>query len=323
MAFIDEVELDIKAGKGGDGVVRWIREKFKPKGGPGGGNGGRGGDVYAEAVSDLQILDQYQFQKKFAAENGEPGEGNNKEGKDGADLVLTFPVGSIITNQTSGESIELTEVGQRVHLLRGGQGGLGNTYFKSSRNTTPYESTPGKAGEKSAFHIELQLIADIGLVGLPSAGKSSLLNALTNAQSKVGAYHFTTLEPHLGVTKNKTILADIPGLIEGASNGKGLGHKFLRHIRRTKALAHCISVENDSPVASYNEIRRELENFDPALGEKAELILLTKIDLVDEETREKMIQDLEEATGKMVCPVSTLQPETLAALQPILDNLAL
>ena len=322
MAFIDEVQLDIKAGKGGDGVVRWIREKFKPKGGPGGGNGGRGGDVYAEAVSDLQILDQYQFQKKFAADNGNPGDNWNKEGKDGEDLVLKFPVGSIITNTQTGDTWELTALEQRELLLRGGRGGLGNTHFKSSRNTTPYESTPGKPGEAGQFHIELQLIADIGLVGLPSAGKSSLLNALTNAQSKVGAYHFTTLEPHLGVTKNKTILADIPGLIEGAADGKGLGHKFLRHIKRTTALAHCVSVENPDPVAAYTEIRGELERFDPELATKSEITLLTKVDLIDNESQATMVADLTAASGRKVYPVSINQADSIEAVQVVLDTLA-
>ena len=322
MAFIDEIELDIKAGKGGNGVVRWIREKFKPKGGPGGGNGGRGADVYAEAVSDLQILDQYQFKKKFASEDGFPGDNYNKDGRDGENLILTVPVGSILANLKTGEKVEFTELGQRELLLRGGRGGFGNTYFKSSRNTTPYESTPGKAGEAAKFQVELQLIADVGLVGLPSAGKSSLLNAITNARSKVAAYHFTTLEPHLGVTTNKTILADIPGLIEGAAEGKGLGHKFLRHIQRTKALAHCISVENEDPVAKYNEIRQELETFDVALGEKEEIVLLTKIDLVTEEEKNIFIEKLEKATGKEVLPVSIEVPETLRALETRLELLS-
>jgi len=311
MALLDEVTLSIKAGKGGDGVVRWIREKFKPKGGPGGGNGGRGGDVYVKAVADLQALDQYRFKKDFVAQNGDPGGNHNKDGKHGDHLTLTFPLGSVITNTETNESVELTELGQTEKILTGGHGGLGNAYFKSSTNTTPYEWTPGKKGEKGKFAIELRLIADIGLIGLPSAGKSTLLNALTNAQSKVGAYHFTTLEPHLGVTKDKVILADIPGLIEGASEGKGLGHKFLRHIKRTKMLAHCVSVEHEDPVTAYREIRNELEKYDSELAEKQEIILLTKIDLISEKEMKEKVEQLKDATGKDILTISSIDEESL------------
>ncbi|MCA9353196.1 50S ribosome-binding GTPase, partial [Patescibacteria group bacterium] len=214
MAFVDEVQLHIKAGNGGDGVVRWRKEKFKPKGGPCGGNGGKGGDVYAEAVVDLGYLDHYLHTKHFSANSGESGGNSSKEGKNGDDLILKFPRGTVLKNTITGESHELVEVGQTIKILEGGRGGLGNEYFKSSTNTTPYEWTPGSPGEEADFHIELKLFADIGFVGLPSAGKSTLLNALTNAQSKVGAYHFTTLDPHLG-DMHGYILADIPGIIEG------------------------------------------------------------------------------------------------------------
>jgi len=289
--------------------VRWIREKFKPKGGPGGGNGGRGGDVYAQAVADLQILDQYRFKKDFKAEHGDPGGNHNKDGKHGEELVLTFPVGSVLTRKSDGEKIELTKVGEKIKILTGGHGGLGNAYFKSSRNTTPYEWTPGKAGESDTFDVELQLIADIGLVGLPSAGKSTLLNAITNAQSKVGAYHFTTLEPHLGVTTDKVIVADIPGIIEGASEGKGLGHKFLRHIKRTKILAHCVSVENEDLFGAYKEIRNELEKYSTELANKEEVILLTKTDLITpEEIKEKIVK-LTKETNREVVPATSIDEQ--------------
>lgn len=314
MALIDEVTLQISAGRGGNGVVRWIREKFRPKSGPGGGNGGRGGDVYAKTVADLQILDQYRFKKKFQAENGDPGGNHNKDGKGGEDLVLTFPVGSVLIRKSDGEVIELTEIDQTVKILTGGQGGLGNSHFKSSKNTTPYESTPGKKGGSDTFEVELRLIANIGLIGLPSAGKSTLLNAMTNAQSKVGAYHFTTLEPHLGVTPDKVILADIPGLIEGASEGKGLGHKFLRHIKRTKILAHCVSAENQDPVAAYQEIRAELERYDPELSEKKEIVLLTKTDLIEKEELLMTLNMLEKSTDKKVIPVSAWSEENIQIL---------
>lgn len=281
MAFIDEVQLHIKAGNGGDGIVSWRREKFKPKSGPGGGNGGNGGDVIAEAVSDLAYLDFYKHKKKFEAENGKKGGDSGKEGANGEPLILRFPRGTVLKNTTTGEDIELKNVGEQIILLKGGRGGLGNEHFKSSTNTTPYEWTPGKPGEEADFFVELRLFADVGFVGLPSAGKSTLLNVLTNAQSKVGAYHFTTLDPHLG-DLNGYILADIPGIIEGASHGKGLGYKFLRHIKRTKMLVHVISLESEHPLDDYRVVRDELGNYDSLLLDKDEIILLTKTDVVNE-----------------------------------------
>lgn len=291
MPFIDEIEIHVRAGKGGDGVVRWRREKFKPKGGPGGGNGGRGGDVIAEAVHDLAYLEYYRHKKDFHAEDGEAGGNMGKEGKNGEPLVLKFPVGSILTNLMTQEQISLDAIGQQVTILKGGKGGFGNEHFKASTNTTPYESTPGTMGGEADFTVELQLFADIGFVGLPNAGKSTALNMLTNAESKVGAYPFTTLEPSLG-DLHGYILADIPGLIEGASRGKGLGHKFLRHIKRTKMLAHFISLENENIATVYTEIRKELEDYDGDLAEKPEVIVLSKTDLVDAETLEKKKKEI-------------------------------
>lgn len=283
MAFIDEIQISVKAGDGGDGVVRWRQEKFRPKGGPGGGNGGRGGDVYVEAVADLAFLSTYQYEKKFKAENGEAGGKNGREGKNGEHLVIKVPVGSILTNQSTGETFELENIGDKVKILTGGRGGFGNEHFKSSTNTTPYESTMGEPADEIELHIELRLIADVGFVGLPSAGKSSLLNALTNAKSKVAEYHFTTLEPHLGKF-HEFILADIPGLIEGASDGKGLGHKFLRHLKRTKLLVHLVSFEHgDEMMDVYKQIRHELENYDSEMADKEEVILLNKTDVATEE----------------------------------------
>lgn len=282
MAFIDEVQLHIKAGDGGKGIVSWRHEKFKPKAGPGGGDGGRGGDVFVEAVADLGYLDYYKHTKKFEAQGGQAGGSSGKEGADGASLTLFFPRGTVLKKEGSDEELELTEVGQRVLFLKGGAGGFGNEHFKSSTNTTPYEWTPGKEGEEADVIVELRLFADLGFVGLPSAGKSTLLNLLTNAQSKVGAYHFTTLDPHLGAFHGY-ILADIPGIIEGASEGKGLGYKFLRHIKRTKALVHLVSLESDTPLADYDVIRKELAAYDADLVAKDEIILLTKTDLLTEE----------------------------------------
>ncbi len=280
MALIDEVQLHIKAGDGGDGVVRWRHEKFKPKAGPGGGNGGRGGDVYAEVVSDLAYLDYYTHKKDFAAENGVPGGNLGKEGRNGESLTLRFPRGTVLKNLSTDEEIELGAVGERTLILKGGSGGLGNEHFKSSTNTTPYEWTPGKSGEEADFFVELRLFADVGFVGLPSAGKSTLLNALTNAKSKVGAYHFTTLDPHLG-DMHGYILADIPGIIEGASEGKGLGHKFLKHITRTKTLVHVVSLDSEHPLEDYEMILTELKAYDEELLKKDEIILLSKADMLD------------------------------------------
>jgi GTPase len=311
MAFIDEVKLHIKAGKGGDGVVRWRQEKYKPKSGPGGGNGGNGGDVYIEAVSDLSYLDYYLHAKKFQAENGDPGGNNSREGKSGEDLILFFPRGTVLKNLETGEECELKKVGERLLLLKGGRGGLGNEHFKSSTNTTPYEWTPGKPGQEGSFFVELRLFADVGFVGLPSAGKSTLLNALTNAKSKVGAYHFTTLEPHLG-DMHGYILADIPGLIEGASEGRGLGHRFLKHIRRTKALVHIVALDSEHPFEDYQTVRNELLQYDPELSEKQEIILLSKTDVLEDIKEVTSLKKLfSDKTGNLVYTMTAYDDESI------------
>lgn len=284
MAFVDELNIHVRAGKGGDGVVRWRHEKYREFGGPSGGDGGNGGDVYVRAVRDVHLLSNYRHKKKFRAENGDDGAKDSLHGKNGDDLIIDLPVGSVITNLTTKKEIRLDEEGQQELLLKGGRGGRGNESFKSSTNTTPKESTPGKLGEEADFHIEVELIADIGLVGLPSAGKTSLLNELTNAQGKVGAYPFTTLEPNLGEYFGY-IVADIPGLIEGAADGKGLGHAFLRHIRRTKMLVHLVSLENEDVVETYRTIRRELETYDQTLKDKKEIVLLTKTDVLEDHSQ--------------------------------------
>lgn len=296
MAFVDEVRIFARAGNGGDGVVRWHVERGRAKGGPAGGDGGSGADVYVEAVRDFAYLSNYRHSKSFAGEDGGDGSKKNMEGKNGEDLVLKVPIGSVVTNTDTDDVYELLHEGERHKILKGGSGGFGNARFKNSRNVAPKQATPGRAGERGNFHIELKLVADIGLVGLPSSGKSSLLNALTNAKSQVGAYPFTTLEPHLG-SYFGYILADIPGLIEGASSGKGLGDKFLRHISRTRVIFHLVSAEDEEVVERYNIIRNELSRHDKALTEKLEIIVLSKCDLVDQETRQKYVKALEGVGG--------------------------
>lgn len=278
--FVDEITIKAKAGNGGDGVVRWHHMKFKPKGGPAGGNGGNGGNVYFRAVNDLNRLAKYTGAKEFKAIDGEDGRGRSQYGKGSEDVYIDVPVGSIITEQERGRIYELTEVGQTELVLKGGRGGRGNIEFKSSTNTTPEESTSGTLGESGTFDIELDLVVDVGLVGFPNAGKSTLLNLFTNASSSVGSYQFTTLEPHLGSLYGFTI-ADIPGLIEGAAEGKGLGHKFLRHVKRTKMILHLVSLEQEDPVLAYETVQNELSKFDKSLVEREEWVILTKKDLVD------------------------------------------
>lgn len=292
--LIDEFKFHGKAGKGGDGVVRWRREKFIAMGGPAGGDGGRGGSLYIEAARDNQLLAQYRHITQFSAQDGEPGGSRSLHGQDGEDKVIRFPIGSIVKNLQSGEVFTLLTEGEKIEILKGGHGGLGNEQFKSSTNVSPEEATPGNWGEEADFTVELQLIADIGLIGLPNAGKSSLLNSITKARAKVGEYAFTTLDPNLGSLFGYTI-ADIPGLIEGASEGKGLGVKFLKHISRTTALVHLVSFENElaqvgGMMKVYKEIRNELAQYDTALTEKEEIILLTKTDVLPDDTRDEIVQ---------------------------------
>ncbi|MEX0933261.1 MAG: GTPase ObgE [Candidatus Paceibacterota bacterium] len=308
MAFVDELTLDLTAGKGGNGVIRWLHMKGKDHGGPSGGDGGNGGDVSFGAVRDLSILSQYTGSPKMGAEDGTPGDKNLMAGKNGNDLKLDVPVGSVITRHSDNKKFELLQEGHEVTVLYGGRGGYGNAHFKSSKNINPKEQTDGKPGDASLFTVEVRLIADAGFIGLPNAGKSTLLNTLTNAKSEIGNYNFTTLEPHLG-TFYGFVLADIPGLIEGASEGKGLGHKFLRHIQRTKMLIHCVSVENEDVVLAYQTIRDELKSFDRALLEKDEVVLLTKSDYVDEETLEDKEKKLAVYLGKDVQTLSVLDDE--------------
>jgi len=290
--FIDQLTITVKAGDGGDGVVRWRHEKFVPLAGPAGGDGGNGGSVYIEAVRDNAVLAKYVGATHFEADPGQPGQKKSLSGHNGSDVTIRIPVGSRVTDIERERVYELESVGQRICLVEGGRGGFGNEHFKSPTNRSPEESTPGRLGEEGRFLIEVMLAVDVGLIGAPNAGKSSLLNVLTNARSKVGAYPFTTTEPHLGDLYGFTI-ADIPGLIAGASTGKGLGHKFLRHISRTKMLLHVISLESPAVVDEYYAIQRELSKYNETLLDKEEWIILSKKDLVNKDYIEKVQADID------------------------------
>jgi len=310
--LIDKVTLHIKAGKGGDGVVRWRREKGIPFGGPAGGDGGRGGDVYLKVIRDIGALSAFMHKKEFEAETGEMGMKRSMHGADGKDMTLSVPLGSVIYNREYDIHYECVTDGELIKILKGGKGGLGNENFKTSINRTPMEFTKGDLGEFATFDVELRLIADTGFIGLPNAGKSSLLNALTRAGAKVADYAFTTLEPNLGAYYSY-VLADIPGLIEGASDGKGLGHKFLRHITRTHTLVHLISADNEDVVKTYELIRKELGAYDKDLLAKDEIIVLSKIDTTDPKEVEAKKKALIKATKKDVVTLSLFDDESIKA----------
>ncbi len=320
MAFLDTVKLDIAAGKGGDGVVRWRREKSIAMGGPYGGDGGDGGDVYIQGVRNLHALNHYRHVHRFQAQDGAPGAGKLMHGKRGDDLILTFPLGTKVTNTDLDISYELLNENEQILILHGGKGGLGNNNFKNSTRRAPEIFTPGKRGEFATFAIELQLIADVGLIGFPNAGKSSLLNSLTNATSKVASYAFTTLEPHLGDYYGN-VIADIPGLIEGASEGKGLGHNFLRHIERTRILAHLIAADNEDVGQAYRTIRAELGMFNEELLKKEEIVILTKIDTVsDPKILKKKQTELERVSKKEVHLLSLYEDGSIKELSEVLST---
>ncbi len=281
--FIDQVEIYVKSGKGGDGVVHFRREKYVPRGGPDGGDGGRGGDVVLEVRATLNTLSAFRQKERFIAQDGRNGAKQNMTGKSADDLVILVPPGTVVYEAETGELLgDLTEPGQHLTICKGGRGGRGNSHFATSRYQTPLTAEKGEPGEDKRLKLELKLIADIGIIGVPNAGKSTLLTALTNAQPKIASYPFTTLEPNLGVAKvdeyTNVVLADIPGLIEGASQGAGLGHEFLRHIQRTRVLIHLLDGQSDDPIADFSQINSELALFDPQLARKPQIVALNKID---------------------------------------------
>ncbi len=331
--IVDEAKLHIRAGHGGPGKVCF--STIPRNSGPTGGNGGVGGSVFVEGVSDLSALRQYRFKKDFFAQDGIRGGEANCTGAAGEDLVLKVPIGTLVHDMTTKKEFEVTKPGQRVMIAKGGKGGKGNFAFRSSRNPSPLIAQPGLPGDEFEAFFELQLIADVGLIGLPNAGKSSLLNELTKAAARVANYPFTTLEPNLGVyypdailkmsdqqqaLAKPIILADVPGLIEGASAGKGLGFKFLRHTQRTKVLFHCVSAESAAVNEDYKAIRAELTKYDKNLAKKQEYILLTKSDLVDEATLKKQVTALKRFKKPMLV-VSIHNTEQLKEVKQLLDGL--
>ncbi|HIK06737.1 MAG TPA: GTPase ObgE [Trichormus sp. M33_DOE_039] len=324
MQFIDQAEIEVEAGKGGDGIVAFRREKYVPAGGPSGGNGGRGGSVIFMAVENLQTLLDFRYNHIFKGENGGRGGPNNCTGASGKDLIIEVPCGTAIYDAETGDLIgDLTERNQKLMVAVGGKGGLGNQHFLSNRNRAPEYALPGLPGERKLLRLELKLLAEVGIIGLPNAGKSTLISSLSAARPKIADYPFTTLIPNLGVVRKPsgdgTVFADIPGLIEGAAEGAGLGHDFLRHIERTRVLLHLIDANSDDVIRDYNTIQQELVAYGRGLAERMQIIALNKIDAVDRET-----VDLEALATQLNhlahVPVFLISAVTRTGLEPMLQE---
>jgi GTP-binding protein len=309
MHFLDQAKICAKSGAGGPGAVSFRREKFIEFGGPDGGDGGKGGDVIFEAVPGLNTLIDFRYTQHFRAPRGKGGAGSNRTGAGGKDLVIQVPVGTQILADDDDRTLiaDLTRAGQRVVLLKGGQGGRGNASYKTSTNRAPRQHQTGEPGEEMWLWLRLKLLADVGLVGLPNAGKSTFLNSVSNASAKVGDYPFTTLRPQLGVVRHKGrefVIADIPGLIEGAAEGAGIGDRFLGHVERTRLLLHLVDGSAEDPVGGWRTVRGELEDYGAGLHQKPELIALTKADLLDDKQRDKVAKAIEKASGSKVFTIS-------------------
>ena len=311
MQFIDQTEIEVLAGKGGDGIVAFRREKYVPAGGPAGGNGGKGGSVILKAEENLQTLLDFQYNRSFKAEDGQRGGPNNRTGANGGDRLIKIPCGTVVYDAETQEILgDLVTPGQVLCVAAGGKGGLGNKYFLSNSNRAPEYALPGLEGEQKRLRLELKLIAEVGIIGLPNAGKSTLISALSSARPKIGDYPFTTLTPNLGVvrkpTGDGTVFADIPGLIAGAHTGIGLGHEFLRHIERTRLLIHLVDATTEDPIRDYQVIEEELAAYGRGLAERQQIIGLNKMDAVDAETETEIKARLEVLTDAPIVSISAV-----------------
>ena len=326
MKFLDQVKIYIKAGNGGDGSPSFRREKFIEFGGPDGGDGGKGGSVILKSEQNLNTLIDYRYQQHHKAQRGENGSGQNRTGKGGEDLILKVPLGTQVFEEDNKTLIyDFTKIGEKYVAASGGKGGLGNTRFKSSTNRAPRKFTKGTTGEEFTIWLQLKTIADIGIIGLPNAGKSSLLAAITNANPKIANYQFTTLNPNLGVASyddKEITIADIPGLIEGAHQGTGLGIQFLKHIERCKSLLHLIDITNENLVQSYNQVKNELQKYSLELTKKKELVVLNKIDLIDKNIVENIVTDFSKDKKCEVLTLSTLEKNSVSKIKAKLINYA-
>ncbi|MBI5721763.1 MAG: GTPase ObgE [Burkholderiales bacterium] len=327
MKFVDEAVIDVAAGHGGAGCVSFRREKFIPFGGPNGGDGGRGGSVWAVADRNINTLIDYRYARRHEARNGEAGRGSDQFGAAGLDIELRMPVGTIVRDAEGGEPlVELLEHAQRALLVKGGDGGFGNLHFKSSTNRSPRQKTPGWPGEAKKLKLELRVLADVGLLGMPNAGKSTLIAAISNARPKIADYPFTTLHPNLGVVRvgpeQSFVVADIPGLIEGASEGAGLGHQFLRHLQRTRLLLHIVDAapfdEGVDPVQQARAIVAELKKYDPGLAAKPRWLVFNKLDMVPPEERESRVKDYVRRL-RFKGPVFSISALAREGLQPLVE----
>jgi GTP-binding protein len=327
MKFIDEIVIDVKSGDGGKGNSSFRREKYVAFGGPDGGNGGNGGDVIIEGDENINTLINFRGRKFYQAQDGHAGSGGNRDGATGDDLILKVPVGTLVYNAEENTLLcDITHHGDQFKIAKGGRGGLGNTYFKSATNQAPTHSQPGDPGEQFKIKLELKLIADIGLVGLPNAGKSTLISSISAARPKIADYPFTTLEPQLGVVRvddlNSLVVADIPGLIEDAASGKGLGHKFLKHIERTSALVHLVDcsmlISPFEALEHYATIRNELLQYSDIIAKKPEIVCLTKIDAMTEEEIKDYVEIIEKELDKKVLPISAISGKNIDQLKRIM-----